>query len=209
MRIVLRVVAMLVALGAPVTVPAAGEHPFAQRFAQSCAGCHGANGRAAVEGVPHLAGQHSFYSITQLFLFRAGRRTDPGMTAVAQALSDDDLRGYADYIGTLPWVPADATTPPLASDPERFAQARALAREHRCSICHGDDLSGGQQVPRIAGQDEDYLRRVLHEFAEGKRTGYTRAMAEALHGIELSVLDTLAWYAARVESPPSGAAPSR
>ena len=31
-----------------------------------------------------------------------------------------------------------------------------LAQEHKCLFCHGADFAGGQQVPRIAGQSEDY-----------------------------------------------------
>ena len=43
-------------------------------------------------GIPALAGQHSFYAITQLFLFREGRRSNEAMTAVAKQMSDADLR---------------------------------------------------------------------------------------------------------------------
>ena len=48
-----------------------------------------------------LAGQPSFYAITQLFLFREGRRSNEAMTAVAKTMKDDDLRGFSDFIGTL------------------------------------------------------------------------------------------------------------
>ncbi len=61
-----------------------------------------------------------------------------------------------------------------------MARGQALAQEHRCVLCHGADLSGGQQVPRIAQQREDYLQLTLHEFKPGKRPGYTQAMGEAV-----------------------------
>jgi len=57
-----------------------------------CAACHGANGRSDMPGTPVLAGQHSFYAATQLFLFREGRRSNEAMTAVAKTMSDADLR---------------------------------------------------------------------------------------------------------------------
>ena len=65
-------------------------------------------------GVPVLAGQHAFYAITQLFLFREGRRSDPAMSAVAKGMKDDDLRGFSQYIATLPPLPApfSTTVPP-------------------------------------------------------------------------------------------------
>src|SRR5581483_3431129 len=48
----------------------AAANPYPERFAELCAACHGANGRSDMPGTPVLAGQHSFYAITQLFLFR-------------------------------------------------------------------------------------------------------------------------------------------
>jgi len=70
---------------------AGAPNPYAQRFATLCATCHGANGRGEIPGTPALAGQHSFYAITQLFLFREGRRSNEAMTAVAKPMSDADL----------------------------------------------------------------------------------------------------------------------
>src|SRR5215831_20876075 len=92
----------------------AGPNPYAQRFATLCAACHGANGRSDMPGTPVLAGQHSFYAVTQLFLFREGRRSNEAMTAVAKTLTDADLRGFSDFIGTLPPVPP----PPPATPPD-------------------------------------------------------------------------------------------
>src|SRR4051812_39951430 len=83
----------------------AGNAEYAQRFASVCAACHGANGRSDTPGTPALDGQHGFYAITQLFLFREGRRANEAMTAVAKSLKDDDLRGFSSYIDTLPPVP--------------------------------------------------------------------------------------------------------
>ena len=181
------------AAGSPVTVS------YAERFAGLCAACHGANGRSDMPNMPTLAGQPSFYSITQLFLFREGRRSNEGMTAVAKTLTDDDMRGFADFIGTLPPVaaPPHATAP----DPTRMANARALATQHKCVFCHGADFGGGQQVPRIAGQREDYLQMSLRGFRSGTRPGYTQAMTAALSQVPLEDLDTLAYYLARFADP--------
>ena len=169
---------------------------YAQRFATVCAACHGANGRSDMPGTPVLAGQHSFYAITQLFLFREGRRDNPAMTAVAKGMSDADMRGFADYIGTLPPVPAPA--PPTPPDPAKMKQGQALAQQHKCVFCHGADFAGGQQVPRIGGQREDYLRDTLQGFRSGKRPGYSMAMVEAVSQIPPAELDLLAYYAAHL-----------
>ncbi len=184
------------------SVPAATSYapgtPYAQRFAGLCAACHGANGLSETPLTPVLAGQPALYVITQLFLFREGRRSNEAMTAVARTLTDDDLRGFSELIETLPPVPPPPpATPP---DPIRMARGQALAEQHKCVFCHGAGLGGGQQVPRIAGQHEEYLQASLRGFHAGSRPGYTQAMTEAVSQLRPDDLDTLAYYAARFGS---------
>lgn len=187
---------------APSAAPAGDD--YARRFAGECATCHGANGRSDQAGVPVLAGQPSLYVATQLFLFREGRRDFAPMVALAKSMNDADLRGFSDAIGRLPAV---APPPPVqAPDVERMRRGAALARQHRCTFCHGADLAGGQQVPRIGGQKEDYLRRTLHGFKDGSRPAYTRAMTEALSQVPEGDLDVLAHFAAN--APADGAGPA-
>jgi cytochrome c553 len=175
----------------PTTTP----NPYAQRFATLCAACHGANGRSDMPGTPALAGQHSFYAITQLFLFRERRRSNEAMTAVARPMSDADLQGFANFIGALP--PVLAPPPATPPDAARMKKGAELAQQHKCLVCHGADFAGGQQVPRIAGQREDYLQMTLRGFKSGERPGYTMAMGEAVNRVTPDELDTLAYYAAR------------
>jgi cytochrome c553 len=178
---------------------------YAQRYAALCAVCHGANGRTETPLTPFtplapvLAGQPSLYVITQLFLFREGRRSNEAMTTVAKTLTDDDLQGFAEFIGTLaPVPPPPPATPP---DPIRMATGRALAEQHKCLFCHGSGLAGGQQVPLIGGQHEDYLQTSLRGFHSGSRPGYTQAMTAAMSQIPPEDLDPIAYYAARYLGP--------
>src|SRR5215475_2106552 len=174
---------------------ASAPNPYPERFATLCAACHGANGRSDMPGTPVLAGQHSFYAITQLFLFREGRRGNEAMTAVAKTMNNADLQGFANFIATLPPVPPPPpATPP---DAERMKKGAELAQQHKCLFCHGADFAGGQQVPRIGGQHEDYLQMSLRGFKSGQRPGYTMAMGEAVSQVTPEELDTLAYYAAR------------
>ena len=176
------------------TSSASGNALYAERFRNVCAACHGADGRSDMAGTPVLAGQYSLYTITQLFLFREGRRTNEAMVAVAKPMTDADLRGFSDFIGTLAPVPA----PPPAAPPDaaRMSKGQALAQQHKCVFCHGAALDGGQGVPRIGGQKEDYVRSTLHGFKSGDRPGYTRAMTEALSQVPVEDLDVLAYYVA-------------
>ena len=171
-----------------------GNAVYVERFGSLCAACHGANGRSDMAGTPVLAGQHSLYAITQLYLLREGRRDNAAMVAVAKTMTDADLRGFSAFIGTLPPVPAPE--PAAAPDAARMVKAQALAQEHKCVFCHGSALDGGQGVPRIGGQKEDYLRAALHGYKTGERPGYTRAMSEASSQVPVGDLDLLAYYVA-------------
>jgi cytochrome c553 len=51
---------------------------------------------------PRLAGQQQDYTVAQLVNFRTGARTNsPQMTALAQRLSDAEMKAVADYIAGL------------------------------------------------------------------------------------------------------------
>ena len=189
---------------APATAqakPAAGGG-YAQRFASECAACHGANGKSEIPGTPILAGQHSYYAVTQLFLFREGRRSNEAMTAVAKSLKDADLRGFSDFIGTL--APVSAVPPEAPLDASRMSRGQMVAQERKCLFCHGPDLSGGQQVPRIAGQREEYLRESLEGYRLGKRIGYTPAMIEPASQLSPEDVETLAYFAAHLPGASAG-----
>jgi cytochrome c553 len=179
---------------------ASAAQSYAERFAGTCVACHGAQGVSTLALTPSLAGQPSFYAITQLFLFRDGRRDNATMSAVAKGMTDADLRGFSEHIATLP-APPPAAEP---ADAQRNARGAALAQRLHCTGCHGADLAGGKQVPRLAGQREDYLLHALRGFRAATRVGYTPAMTEALAGTTPEQLEDLAHHlahAAPVKTP--------
>src|SRR5207249_3007951 len=118
-----------------------------------CLACHGEKGQSEQDEVPSLGAQPAFYVMVQLYMFREKLRTVEPMNAMTQGLTDDDLRRMADVIAKLP-PPRPVEEP---GDPARLERARALIQQHRCNFCHNPDFSGAQQVPRLAGQREDYL----------------------------------------------------
>lgn len=189
--------AALLVLAAP-----AAAQGWAERWQALCAACHGEQGQSSLPLVPSIGGQPSFYVATQLFLFREGRREDhpqaAAMTAVAKQMDNTALRGWSDFVATLPPPRRPQTTP----DPARMQRGRALAEARHCLGCHGRDLAGGTQVPRVAHQREDYLQLTLAGFRSGKRIGYTGAMAEAVAGLGAQDLDDLAHFLAHAPSAP-------
>jgi cytochrome c553 len=172
----------------------AADAAYDRRFVTECEPCHGDRGRGDRSPAPMLAGQPSFYAITQLFLFRGERRDSPEMTAVAKGFSDDDLRGFSDAIGRLPAITLPIPAPTV--DAASWQRGKQMARQFHCLVCHGAAFEGGRQTPRLAGQREDYLLRALTGFRAGRRVGYTNAMGEALAGLDASQIADLANYLA-------------
>jgi cytochrome c553 len=159
---------------------------------EPCLSCHGASGTSETEGVPALGAQRANYVLTQLFMFREGMRQADPMNAMANPLTDDDLREIGDLIAKLP----APKPPPDSPDATRMAHGRALAQQYRCSFCHQADLSGQEGAPRIANQREDYLLKSLQTYKSGTRRGYEATMAEALQPVADADLPDLAYYVA-------------
>jgi cytochrome c553 len=158
-----------------------------------CLACHGENGQSANPEIPSLGAQPAPYLLIQLFLFREKLRVVDIMNDATKGFTDDDLRAFADAIAKLPAPPPAAG----ASDPARMERGRALARQYRCGVCHNPDLAGRDNVPRIAGQREDFLAKTLREYKSNVRAGYDASMGDVLQPITDAEILDLAYFAAR------------
>jgi cytochrome c553 len=158
-----------------------------------CLACHGESGVSMKENVPSLGGQPAAYLLIQLNQFREKRRRSEIMKAMANGLTDDDLRTLVDRLAKL--TPPPATGPAL-TEPE-LAQSRDLVAKYRCASCHQADFSGHDQIPHLAGQREDYLVRSLRAYKSNRRPGYDPAMNEAMQAVRETDIPTLARYVSR------------
>ena len=175
--------------------------PIAER-AVPCLACHGEKGQSENAEVPSLGGQPARYLLIQLYMFRererasASRKDDPMiqvMSEMTKGFTDDDLRKFSDFLAKLP-----APKPPADSGAAaRMQQAALLITQNRCNSCHGLDLTGRENIPRIADQREDYLVKTLREYKNNVRRGYDGAMAEVLAPVSDQQILDLAYYIAR------------
>ena len=184
---------ILTALALACAASSANGEPVEQR-AVACFACHGEHGQSQTENTPSLGGQQGPYALIQLFMFREKLRTFEPMNEVAKPLSDADLREFSDFIATLPKPPAPAD----AGDPARVQRAQALVVQNHCNSCHKPDFSGGDNVPRIADQREDYLAKTPAAYKDNSRHGYDGAMADVMAPITPEQIADLAYYIARV-----------
>jgi cytochrome c553 len=189
--------AFLAAIGALPSGPGHVPHahaagPELQERLAACAGCHGENGVSTMVNTPSLAGHPVLYTQIQLFLFREEQRVNAAMNAVAEGMSDDMLTALAEHYAKLPPAPPAAGT----ADPALDARGRELAASHRCGTCHLPDYVGRDQMPRIAGQREDYLLKALRDYRGGARAGDGAQMAEVVHALSDDDLKALAHHIA-------------
>jgi cytochrome c553 len=171
--------AVAVLLAATAQVARAGDVEAGRQKSAPCAACHGPDGNATAPGVPSIAGQPNFFTHWQLIKYRDGRRKDPQMSAPAENLSDTDMADLAAFYETQRPRSRRSKT-----EPARVTEGRRLATLHHCTSCHRPDLSGQQQVPRLAGQDLDYLLKLLRSFKAKTATdldGLMTMSAQPLH----------------------------
>jgi cytochrome c553 len=163
------------------------------KAAEACAACHGADGNATMENIPSLAGQPETFTTLQLILFREGIRDVPAMQEVSRTLTDDDIADLAAHYARLVPMPR-----PGARDAAQAEQGAALAERLRCAACHEPGYAGRNQMPRLAGQREDYLLHAMKQYRDNQRTGTDTTMQAVLHGLSDAELAAMAHYLARL-----------
>jgi len=159
--------------------------------AESCAGCHGADGISQMPLTPSLAGQSDEFVQWQLVYFRAGTRKSEVMGPIAEALTNEEIRNLGAYYASLP--------PPMPQPAaDAFAQTgEKLALRHRCASCHGEDYAGFRAAARLAGQREDVLLKALHDFKSGIRMGSgVASMSDVVYELNDANMQALAHYMA-------------
>ena len=169
-----------------VEAAAGADIEAGRQKAQVCVACHGPAGNSTNPVMPSLAGQPAQFISTELFQFREGHRKDPQMTPMAAGLSNADLNELAAYFSKQA-----AALPRHRARPENAAAGAGLAQKFNCTQCHGPRLLGQQQIPRLAGQQFEYLRSQLRAFKAGKRgelDGNMTAAAQALTDQDIEVL---------------------
>lgn len=168
-----------------------------RRKAEACATCHGRNGNAAAPGTPSLAGQPAYFTHWQLIKYRDGRRKDPVMAPLAGILSDADMADLSAY-----YALQRATRRPAVTDPARVEAGRQLAARYHCTSCHRPGLTGQEQAARLAGQDFDYLLRLLRGFKAKTASDLDGTMTVATQPLQDDEIVSLVHFLASLGDDP-------
>jgi cytochrome c553 len=158
---------------------------------QLCTACHGADGNSVIPANPSLAAQPEQAISTQLYQFREGNRKDPQMSPMAEKLSNKEMNELAAYFSKQ-----KAAAPTHKTSPENAAEGPKLAQQFNCVQCHGPALRGQQHIPRIAGQQYEYLLAQLKKFKAKQRADLDGNMTAAAEGLKDKDVEVLADYVA-------------
>ena len=172
---------------------AAGAPAPIESWLAPCLACHGAKGRSEIPQVPSLGGQPEFYLTIQLLMFRDKLRAVEPMTGMLAGAADAELQAMAANLAKLP----PPGPPAGAADRARMERARSVIEQNHCNFCHSGSYGGGENVPRLAGQREDYLAKALTDYKNNARRGYDASMADVLYPITEEQLRDLAYFLSR------------
>jgi len=139
----------------------------------SCAACHGIEGAGiAAMNAPALAGQDSAYLQRQLEHFKTGIRGDDPRDVLGKQMQEmaGTLTGDAAVENVVAYI-ASLPLPAASQSIEHDRRNGEVQYNASCGACHGPRGKGNatMNAPRLAGLDEEYLRRQYNNFAQGIR----------------------------------------
>jgi cytochrome c553 len=165
---------------------------------QVCSLCHGTDGNSVSPVFPRLAGQTPEYLVAQLENFRGHQRSDPPgyeyMWGIARHLTDDQIKGLADYFSKqVPTPNAGGNAAQLAAGKLIFDNGVPEKSAAPCGTCHGPAAQGLGRFPRLAGQHQDYLVKQLHVFQDTEQRPGT-PMEQITHLLTDQEMQSVAGY---------------
>ena len=172
----------------------AADAAAGQQKAQVCVACHGPDGNSTLPATPSLAGQPAQFIATQLLMFRESKRKDAQMSPFAAGLSNADLNNIAAYFSAQ-----KLAQPTYTAEPAQAEAGARLARQYNCVQCHGPALLGQQHIPRLAGQQQMYLKAQLKGFKASTRFDMDGQMTSAVQALSESDIEILANYLAGIK----------
>jgi len=161
---------------------------------QTCAACHGPDGNSSIPGTPSIAGQPRIFLENYLVMTREGIRGTDVMQALLKGVPDKEIIALSTHFSKL-----KAKAPAGPIDRRLFEKGKAIASKNRCASCHDAGFHGREQMPRLAGQREEFLAEVMLQYRQNRRAGGDTMMAAALYGIPEADFKALAHYFSRLK----------
>jgi cytochrome c553 len=172
----------------------AGTDPAIKAKAEVCFACHGPGGNSTNPMYPILAGQTWRYIYIELKDFKEGRRTDPQMSPMAASLSRDDMIALGNYFAAQKPAPLKFTP-----DPAKVAAGKKTSDAVLCPMCHLGGFVGQNEIPRVAGQWPEYVKKQLSDFKARRRTNDAGNMTSVASTLSDADIENLSHYVANLQ----------
>ena len=129
--------------------------------------------------------------------FREGNRKNPIMSPFAADLSNADMNNLAAYFAS------EKRTTSHVTSPQNLSLGPELANKYNCTQCHGPNLQGLQHIPRVAGQQHQYLMTQLRGFKAQTRSDMDGNMSSAAANLTDNDIVILSDYIAGLAEKPA------
>ena len=156
------------------------------RRARQSPACHGPEGNSQNPDYPILAGQTWRYTYIELKDFKEGRRTDPQMSPMAANLSREDMIELGQFFAAQKPSPIK-----FQADGAKVEAGRKVSDAVLCPMCHLGGFVGQNEIPKVAGQWPQYVKKQLADFKARRRTndaGNMTAVAATLSDADIENL---------------------
>ena len=171
----------------------ASQMAAARQKAEACIACHGPNGNSTNPAYPILAGQTWRYTYIQLKDFKEGRRNDPVMSPMVADLSREDMIALGNFFAAQKPAPIA-----FKADGARVVAGRKIADAVLCPMCHLGGFVGQNEIPKVAGQHPEYVRKQLADFKAKRRTNDAGNMTSVAGTLSDEDIENLAHYIANL-----------
>ena len=129
----------------------------------ACTACH--NDKMVAN--PILDGQHAKYIEKQLHDLKKDLRIHAQMQGIAKTLDDKQIADLSKAFASKKWANANPKSNPAIQE-----EGKNLVRKGNCTRCHGSELEGTYNIPRLAGQRAQYLKTTLLQYKNKERNNF-------------------------------------
>jgi cytochrome c553 len=139
------------------SAPAGADPAAGEPLSAVCGGCHGSHGVSTDTATPSLASQDFRYLVDAIKAYRTTRKREKMRVYVA-GLSDKEVANIAAFYTVQKSRPAEK------------GQTIVQDLTEKCGRCHRSEAEiPGMAVPKIDGQDRDYLVMALRAYRDDRR----------------------------------------
>jgi len=160
--------------------PPLGDAAAGEPLSAVCGGCHGSHGVSTDASTPSLAGQDARYLVDAIKAYRTTRKRE-SMRLYVTGLSDKDIRNLAAFY--------------TVQKSRAVEKGQTLVKDltDKCERCHAAEAEiPGMAVPKIRGQDRDYLIMALRAYRDDRRESSTMHKMSLPYGD--AVIESIASY---------------